>query len=217
MVPASFFPEGIHFFFTDRVMSTEVLTERELALTGKYGPKRLGDFCTGRYCARSCTSALGYGGDILTGERGMPLLPDHITASISHSKGLSGAIAGLKSQFSSVGMDIERSGRIKRDMWRLLFTAEETKYLLQLNEAEQALTTTIFFSLKEAFYKMQYPLTATYLDFHDASIRVDKGTYLLSPTKWVNKQLHEGTVLQGQVYVGNEDVISYFVQKAEKK
>ena len=59
----------------------------------------------------------------------------------------------------SVGIDIETTGRIDRPLWKHLFTDEETEHLLELEPAAQSRQATAFFSIKEAFYKYQFPIT----------------------------------------------------------
>jgi 4'-phosphopantetheinyl transferase EntD len=172
-----FFPMGVVQYFTTQRFGVEELLPQERLVATDYGDKRLADFCTGRYCMRQSTATLGFWGEILMGNKGMPLLPDHITASLSHSRHLCGAVAAPKDQYLSLGMDIETKGRVHRDMWHLLFSAKEIEYLNLLDAEMQSLTTTIFFSAKEAFYKMQFPLTDTYLDFHDVEMDVQDGRY----------------------------------------
>lgn len=172
------FPVGTVPFFTQHRRGVEVLLPRETEISAGYGSKRLSDFCTGRYCLRSCTNILGFSGEILIGERGMPILPPGIVGTVSHSRILSGAVAASASDFLSVGLDIESNGRINRDMWHLLFNEEESGFLNSLSAEDQVLMATKYFSAKEAFYKMQYPLSGMYLDFHDVEMLPEKGDTL---------------------------------------
>jgi 4'-phosphopantetheinyl transferase EntD len=172
------FPEGVVPFFTQHRRGVEVLLPGESEIAAGYGSKRLADFCTGRYCLRSCTNILGFSGEIMIGERGMPVLPPGIVGTVSHSKVLSGAVAASASDFLSVGLDIESNGRINRDMWHLLFSEEESAFLHSLSAEGQVLTATKYFSAKEAFYKMQYPITGMYLDFHDVEMLPEQGDNL---------------------------------------
>lgn len=172
------FPEGTVTFFTQHRRGVEVLLPGESEIAAGYGSKRLTDFCTGRYCLRSCTNIFGFSGEILIGERGMPVLPPGIVGTVSHSKVLSGAVAASANDFQSVGLDIESNGRINRDMWHLLFNDEESGFLNTLSSEDQVLTATKYFSAKEAFYKMQFPITGTYLDFHDVEMLPEQGDNL---------------------------------------
>ncbi|MBE2288105.1 MAG: 4'-phosphopantetheinyl transferase superfamily protein [Chitinophagaceae bacterium] len=173
------FPEGIVSFFTQNRRGVEVLLPLETEIAAAYGSKRLSDFCTGRYCLRSCTNILGFNGEIPIGERGMPILPPGIVGTVSHSKVLSGAVAASTNDFQSVGLDIESNGRINREMWHLLFNDNESEFLMTLSAEDQVLTATKYFSAKEAFYKMQYPISGMYLDFHDVEMLPDNGETML--------------------------------------
>lgn len=209
MILSSLFPEGISSYFTEDRKDANVLTTNERTISATYGSKRLADFCTGRYCLRQSTSPLGFEGEILIGERGMPLLPAHITASISHSKTMCGAIAAHKEQYISLGFDIETNGRVHKDMWHLLFTENETDYLNSLGENEQNLTSTIFFSLKEAYYKMQYPLTGTFLDFPEVEVLADNDTLAVKLLREVNERFITGHITPGYIIQHENQVITY--------
>ena len=214
MIPALFFPEGISYYFTEDQKDMSVLKPNELMIVEKYGAKRMSDFCTGRYCLRKCMEPLGFDGEILVGERGMPLLPTHITASLSHSKTLCGAIAGHKEQFQSLGFDIETCGRVHTDMWRLLFTKNETEFLNSLDTERRNLLSTVFFSLKEAFYKLQYPLTGVFLDFPEVEVMVENDELHVKLLRRVNGHFTEGLLTGGRMLHHNEQVITYCVLPA---
>lgn len=209
MIAPTFFPEDICHFFTDEKMGQNVLSDNEKELAQKYGTKRLTDFCTGRYCLRKCMEQYGFSGDILIGEMGMPLLPGHITASLSHSKKLSGAIAAHKDKFLSLGLDIETSGRVKKEMWRLLFTKDEIDFLNNLDDDQQNLFSTVYFSLKEAFYKLQYPITGIFLDFHDVSVNFIEDRYYVKTLRSVAGIFTEGELTRGYILELDNEVVTY--------
>jgi 4'-phosphopantetheinyl transferase EntD len=209
MIPADFFPNSVSYYFTTQQMGVEALSANEMAVAKNYGTKRFADFCTGRYCLRKSTEALQYTGDILIGERGMPLLPNYIAASISHSKNLCGAVASHKKHNLSLGIDIETNGRVHEDMWRLLFTQREIEWLLRHDKKQTALISTIFFSLKEAFYKLQYPLTGVYLDFPEVEIEVVDEQYYAILLKHVNDEFTTGKQIPGKVLQLNNEIITY--------
>jgi len=214
MLPTFHFPEGIHSFFSYEKKDSTVLSANEYAIVEKYGAKRMTDFCTGRYCLRQCTEKLGFTGDILIGERGKPLLPNHIAASISHSKTLCGAIAANTDSFVALGFDIETAGRVHKDMWHLLFTKNETEMLMAMDTEQQQLHTTIFFSMKEAFYKMQYPITGTYLDFPEVEIQMDNDQFYVKLLRNVDPQFTEGSLTKGSMAVHKEQVITWCTMPA---
>lgn len=208
MIPSDFFPQGISYFFTEEQQGTDVLSAQEKEVAQSFGTKRLADFCTGRYCLRKSTEAHGYNGDILIGERGMPLLPSDITASVSHSKKLCGAIAARKDQYLSTGLDIETIGRVHGEMWHLLFTDNETQLLNGMNEQEQNKISTAFFSLKEAFYKFQYPLSKVYLDFREVEIEMTDGQYNVKLLVDAGNAFAMGQTFAGNIVRHNDEIIS---------
>jgi 4'-phosphopantetheinyl transferase EntD len=90
--------------------------------------------------------------------------------SISHCDRLTGAIVAKNTHHISLGLDIEEIGRVTPDLWDLVFTESEKKYLLGLSKIEKEVKSTAIFSVKEAFYKFQHPLTKTFLDFLDVEV-----------------------------------------------
>ncbi len=55
-------------------------------------------------------------------------------------------------------------------MWDLVFTENEKKYLSALSNEDKLVQSTAIFSIKEAFYKFQYPISKTYLDFLEVEV-----------------------------------------------
>lgn len=209
MIPAGFFPDQIHYFFSETRFDQSVLSANELLQAQRYGSKRLSDFSTGRHCLRQTLLPFGFTGDILTGERGMPLLPDGITASVSHSMQLCGAVACSKDSFLSVGIDIETIGRVSKEMWYLLFTAREMAYLNTLQAADVPEVTTVFFSLKEAFYKLQYPITNVFLDMTDVEVEAVDGRYYVRLLHQVHDSFRAGQLVAGSLLLLNGQVLTY--------
>ena len=133
--------------------------------------KRLADFSTGRYCAIKALEQLGINNSIIPiGKDREPIWPEGIVGSISHCDSLTGAIVAKSSDHISLGLDIEEIGRVTPDLWDLVFTENEKNYLSGLSEENMLVQSTAFFSIKEAFYKFQHPLTKTFLDFLDVEV-----------------------------------------------
>jgi 4'-phosphopantetheinyl transferase EntD len=201
-------PPDIHHFFTTERHDSSVLSDSEREASKKFGEKRLADFSTGRYCLRQSTAPIGFSGEVLIGEKGMPMLPANITASVSHSNHLCGAIAARKDQYLSVGLDIETRDRVHKPMWHLLFTDEEMQMLESMSAEKQSYLTTVFFSLKEAYYKLQYPLTNTFLHFHDVEI-FSKGDEFYIKTITPTSLFSSGHLIKGHVLQFENDIITY--------
>ena len=128
--------------------------------------KRLADFSTGRYCAIKALEQLGINNSIIPiGKDREPIWPEGIVGSISHCDSLTGAIVAKSLDHISLGLDIEEIGRVTPDLWDLVFTENEKNYLFRLSDEDILVQSTAIFSIKEAFYKFQHPLTKTFLDF----------------------------------------------------
>ena len=183
--------------FTADFVGDEVLTINEMQATTLFSGKRLKDFSTGRYCARKALAAIGNdNAEILMGNDKQPIWPTGYVGSISHSGKLVGAVAAKASNVKSIGLDIETIGKIKPEMWRLLYTEAETEFLISLTSEELAYYTTLLFSFKEAFYKLQHPLTKTFLNFTDVEVKSVGNKFELQVLKdFPEKKSLMGTIL----------------------
>jgi 4'-phosphopantetheinyl transferase EntD len=157
--------------FTADFTKDELLSPAESIIVSQAVPKRVADFKTGRYCARRALSTLiNEQPEILQGKGREPLWPNGITGSISHSSKLTGAIVARQVDVIAVGLDIEQANGIRPDMWTLLFSNEEQELIR--SKPDVTFWATLLFSLKESFYKMQYPLTEQFLEFTDIMVAV---------------------------------------------
>lgn len=161
----------IHSFFTNE--SVTLPDHFPLSPNQQYSQKRLSDFSTGRYCAIKALEKLGIKDvHIPIGEDRAPVWPEGIVGSISHCDSLVGAIVAKNSDHISLGLDIEEIGRVTPDLWDLIFTQKEKDFLINLSDRELQEKSTAIFSIKEAYYKFQYPITKTYLDFLDVEVEL---------------------------------------------
>jgi 4'-phosphopantetheinyl transferase EntD len=170
---------NIQSFFTsdNKALSLDKLG---LPQNHNYSPKRLTDFSRGRYCAIKALEQIGVENAIIPiGEDRAPIWPEGIVGSISHCDSMVGSIVALKENYNSIGLDIEEIGKVGEDLWDLLFTAKEIAFLNRLSLDDSVLFSTVLFSMKEAFYKMQFPLTKTFLDFKDVEIEVNNSCFYL--------------------------------------
>jgi 4'-phosphopantetheinyl transferase EntD len=163
---------SIHWFFTDEFVN---LSDQIASPPNhQFSPKRLTEFSTGRLCAIKALELLSIREtNIPIGEDRAPIWPRGIVGSISHCDSLTGAIVAKKSDHISLGLDIEEIGRVTPDLWELVFTENEKNFLFSLSNEDQRVKSTAIFSIKEAFYKFQHPLTKTFLDFLDVEIKKD--------------------------------------------
>ena len=161
---------NIQYFFTSNQYELP-LDKLSISSNHQFSPKRLADFSTGRYCAIKALEQLGINNSIIPiGKDRVPIWPEGIVGSISHCDSLTGAIVAKSSDHISLGLDIEEIGRVTPDLWDLVFTENEKNYLFRLSDEDILVQSTAIFSIKEAFYKFQHPLTKTFLDFLDVEV-----------------------------------------------
>jgi 4'-phosphopantetheinyl transferase EntD len=197
-------------FFSTQFSPSGILTPNESSLTSNWSIKRIGEFSTGRYCAKKTLECLGFKHhDILIGENREPLWPDGVTGSISHCDNLVGAITASTAKVKAIGLDIEIIGRVEQELWELVFTSTERDFLTQLTPELAAVNSTIIFSAKECFYKLQYPLTKIYIDFKDVEIFIEDESLQISFVKGFEEisRLFQNVVMKYITY--NTEVITY--------
>lgn len=162
--------DSIYSFFTKERIFLSPL-QIGLPENHQFSEKRFADFSTGRFCAMKVLEQYGISDAIVPiGKDREPIWPAGFVGSISHCDKLSGAIIAMKSDYISLGLDIEEIGIVTPELWDLVLTENEKNYLYGLSEEDKRIQSTAIFSIKEAFYKFQYPLTKTFLDFLDVEV-----------------------------------------------
>lgn len=163
------FPPGVAGAELLRLEEADPPLDAERAGLEDAAPARLLEFAAGRHCAREALRALGY--EPVAVPRGgsrEPLWPPGITGSISHASGYCGAVVARASTCGGLGFDVEEWGRMRPALWRRIATPAEREWLRARGD-EGERWATVLFSAKEAFYKAQYPRSATFLGFQAAA------------------------------------------------
>ncbi len=151
------------------------LYPEEDALLSRAVLKRSREFRSGRTAARKCMLQLGIEpAPVLVGTKREPVWPAGCTGTISHCGDHCLAIVGPADVLLSLGADIENLGRVREHLWPRVFTAREIAGLDELGSSDADLAATTMFSAKEAFFKLQYPLTGSWLEFLDAEVSLRK-------------------------------------------
>ncbi|MBX7555511.1 4'-phosphopantetheinyl transferase superfamily protein [Streptomyces sp. tea 10] len=167
--------------------------------------KRRREFATVRACARSALRDLGYAAvPILPGMRGAPCWPAGVVGSMTHCEGYRAAAVALGNEVRSVGIDAEPNTSLPDGILDAVSSPRERHMVQALGRVTPSVCwDKILFSAKESVYKVWSPLAETFLDFHDAEIRVDPpiregsniGTFyaeLLVAGPWPTGRLLEG-------------------------
>jgi 4'-phosphopantetheinyl transferase EntD len=74
---------------------------------------------------------------------------------------------------AGIGLDIEQGEGLEPQLETLVCTPAELAWL-DRHPSDRSFLAKLFFSGKEAFYKCQYGLTRTLLDFQDVEIELDR-------------------------------------------
>ncbi len=137
-----------------------------------------------RECAIKALGKLGTQVKVISnGPEGNPLWPKGFTGSLSHSKGQCMAIVGRDYDYPTIGLDLELNDRIKpATISRITHPLEEAFIGLDRGKG------TLLFSLKEAFYKAQFPLYEIPLGFKDVAFKIDE-TKNTASIFWLSEKL----------------------------
>ena len=146
--------------------------------------RRKADFGDARWCAHAAMTGFAEDQPILSGERGMPVFPDGVTGSLTHTEGLRAALVGRSSRWLSLGIDAEPATPLPEGVFNTIARPEEQRRIHRLARAEGiAHVDKVLFSAKETTYKAWFPLTHRFLD----SIRrrlISARMELSAPTCW---------------------------------
>ncbi len=141
----------------------------EAARVARAADGRRAEFAAGRSLARQALADLGAAPCALpSSPGGAPAWPAGYLGSITHSRDQAAAAVARQTDLRALGIDLESGLRFKPGMERLVLLPAEIAALP--TDDGRARAATLRFCAKEAFYKMQYPLTGQRLGFHDAQV-----------------------------------------------
>ncbi|AHI03284.1 4'-phosphopantetheinyl transferase [Corynebacterium falsenii DSM 44353] len=184
VIPNSMLPTGtrcveVHSASGDLSNFYELCPE-EQQLVANAVDRRKADFGDSRWCAHRAMSEFVVDQPIMRGERGMPVFPDGVTGSLTHTEGFRAAIVGRSSRWRSLGIDAEPVGPLPEGVFNTIALPGEQRRIRRttrhtgLRDLDKVL-----FSAKEATYKAWFPLTHRFLDFDQADIDIrPDGTFV---------------------------------------
>jgi 4'-phosphopantetheinyl transferase EntD len=121
-----------------------------------------------RVVARSLLAQLGYPeAQVPKGAGGAPVWPGGVVGSLAHDDEIAVAALGLRRDFASVGIDVERTGALPPDMLALVATQSERHGI-----EDDLVKAKLLFVVKEAVYKAVFPLDRVFLEFGDIEVDV---------------------------------------------
>ncbi|MFN4058509.1 MAG: 4'-phosphopantetheinyl transferase [Roseinatronobacter sp.] len=171
---------------------------------------RAREFAAGRAAARMAMENLGHAPrPILQGEDRAPIWPVGLTGSITHTSRDALAVVTDDPTIRALGIDMEPSTPLEPDLWRAICTQDDLLWLARLGPSQRGHFAKLIFSAKEAFYKAQYQISGTLIDFRDVDLSPD-----LSTSRFVARLrrdvpgLAAGTCMQGRFALLGQSLVT---------
>lgn len=147
------------------VDSTEPIHPFERLGTEPFAPNRLGEYRTGRACARRAMAERGRPNAVVPRNHDRsPCWPAGIAGSISHCAGLVAAVVTETTRAAALGLDIETWAALPADVEEAIRASGDIPCALVAHPSM------LLFCAKEALYKCYYPVVGRFLDFTDAAV-----------------------------------------------
>lgn len=111
----------------DERAALDALYPVEVEQIGAAVESRRIDFAAARACAREAMSRLGVtAGPIIRGGRGMPVWPEGVVGTLTHTDGLRAAALARSSSVRSLGLDVEPHGPLPNGVLDAVSLPEES-------------------------------------------------------------------------------------------
>ena len=174
----SILPDCVVVESISELASADSLLQQEAEFIRKAVPKRVIEFTAGRHCARRALARLGIANfPILSGIQREPIWPVGTVGSITHCSGFACAAVALNTDMVAIGIDAEVAGPLSPGLIESIASRAERQALLAFSD--DVPWDRVIFCAKEAFYKAWYPVTRSWLEFHDVDVtfRPEQGTF----------------------------------------
>ena len=198
---------------------TDWLLPAEVACLGRAVASRREEFAAGRACARRALREFGVVNfPLAVAEDRCPVWPEGFVGSITHTEGYCACVVARASSMRALGIDTERSGRVKPELWPRI-CGPESAWLQGLPAEQRPAAATLIFSAKEAFYKCQYGLTREYLGFNDVHVEVsgwgsELGGFEVQACKPIALAQHTALPLAGR-YLSHQQFLTAGIELAQ--
>jgi enterobactin synthetase component D len=176
------------------------------ATMSQAAPKRRAEYVAGRVCAAHATHALlgDFKGQIGSTTCGIPIWPEGLTGSITHSTGFASAALARLSDVRGLGLDTERimSEEVMNAVGSIVCSAEEQ--LPAWLGLSKVVYTTLVFSAKESIFKCIDPLVGKMFWFKHVRfeiIDVTEGRFRITLSIDLNDEFRNGFALDGRFCV----------------
>jgi 4'-phosphopantetheinyl transferase EntD len=158
--------------------ATAELFPEEAAFVARAVPKRQREFARGRVCARRALETLGLPAQsVLVGSSREPLWPDGVVGSITHDNAFCVAVAALGERYAGLGVDVEPDAPLEDKIAARIWSPAEAESASRSGVVELPIACRLVFCAKEAVYKCQFPVTQSFVGFHDVTVELGEGTF----------------------------------------
>jgi 4'-phosphopantetheinyl transferase EntD len=151
--------------------ATPALWPAEASQIAASVPARRHEFAVARACAHRVLDRLAVpAGPLLKGPDRAPCWPPGVIGSLTHCAGYHAAAATRDPGIAALGIDAEIHAPLPDGVGAIVLTAADRAALPAL---DGVCWERVVFSAKESVFKAWWPLTGTWLGFHDATIQLD--------------------------------------------
>lgn len=140
-------------------------------------PERRASFAAGRHLARRALAQLGAPdaelGRVAKAGRAAaraPDWPDGFTGSLSHTARHCAVVVARRTAVAGIGVDLEAPSRMRPGLLDRICTPRERARLREAGDPPEAAA--LYFSAKEAFYKLWHPLAGQAPGFRDVEVEI---------------------------------------------
>jgi 4'-phosphopantetheinyl transferase EntD len=157
------------------VVADDAIYPEEYAHVSAAVPKRRAEFATARILARRLLAQLGVPSmPLIPSADRAPQWPVGIVGSISHTDAYCAVAVARDDVVRAIGLDVETLRPIEPDLHASIMTPRERAWLEARPVAARNDLVLLLFSAKEAYYKCQYGITRSFLEFLDVEVEVDQ-------------------------------------------
>jgi 4'-phosphopantetheinyl transferase EntD len=170
-----------------RELTGPALFEAERRQVADVLPARRAEYATVRRVARACLAELGVPpAALVRGTDGAPRWPAGTVGSLTHCRGYRAAAVARSRDADGMGIDAEPCAPLPSRVLAQVTSAAERAHLAELGAAWPDVPwCRVLFSAKEAYYKVWYPATGSWLGFDDAAVVLEpgrgQGTFTVRP------------------------------------
>ncbi len=149
----------------------DLFDDERAALTTRHQGRK-NAYASARKCAHLALQESGHQPTAIgRSEGGVPIWPQNVYGSLTHSEGLSAACVAIGA--NSVGIDIEHTHRMTLTVAERIATPQELALTSGRPVEEQLFRATLLFSAKEAVYKAIHPMAANYIGYQEVTLQID--------------------------------------------